>query len=508
MRLSILLTNTGFNIAGMILTSLLALVLTPWLVRGLGAELFGIWALFGVVMAMAQMLDFGLGRALVRTIAHHRALGEWSAIAEALNSVLWPLLTLAVFLSAIALVMAPRWVYWLGVPPSHIAAVVPAFRLLGLSFAPLVMTLVLTAVVEGSQRMAYTSMALITNRSAFAMMALLALALDWGLTGVAIAALLGVVGQTALLMVAVRRVAPGLRFSPRLLRIRLFHQEWRFGRFVFLTSLIALGFTAGNKLILARWVGLTALGYYELAVTIATQLFTLALAMAQALYPAYVSALTEGGTAMVRQLYGHALRLTVLVLAPLTAVIVALARPFVVAWLARPVPEVILGLHWLTVGWAFVGLAAVASVGLQALDRPFWATVFSLYNLLTNLVLAVIWVPVWGYDGLIAANMLAITSSAVLTHLVFGHAVGVSPALWLRVLSPAMLVWLSALAGLWAWFSSRWQHPHVPGLLLLGGGFILVYAGGLWFLRLLRPEETAWLQRRIRRRSGYQGVTP
>jgi O-antigen/teichoic acid export membrane protein len=508
MRLSILLTNTGFNIAGMILTSLLALVLTPWLIRGLGAELFGVWALFGVVMAMAQMLDFGLGRALIRTIAHHRALGQWSAMAEALNSVLWPLLTLAVFLSAIALVLAPWWVYLLGVPPAQIAAVVPAFRLLGLSFAPLVLTLVLTAAVEGSQRMMYTSIALIGNRAAFAVITLLALALGWGLTGVAMAALVGVVGQTALLMVAVRRVAPGLRFSPRLFRVRLLYREWRFGRFVFLTGLIALGFTAGNKLILARWVGLTALGYYELAVTIATQLFTLALAMGQALYPAYVSALTEGGTAMVRQLYGHALRLTLLVLAPLAAVIVALARPFVVAWLAQPVPEVILGLHWLTVGWAFVGLAAVASVGLQALGRPFWTTVFSLYNLLTNLLLAVLWVPVWGYGGLIAANLLAITSSAALTQLVFAYAVGSSPLLWIRMLSPGVLIWLSALAGLWAWFGSRWPHPHVPGLLLLGGGFLLVYAGGLWFLRLLRPEETAWLQRRVRRRSGYQGVTP
>ncbi len=506
MRLSILLTNTGFNVAGMILTSLLALVLTPWLIRGLGAELFGVWALFGVVIAMAQMLDLGLGRALIRTIAHHRALGQWSAIAEALNSVLWPLLISAVFLSAIVVVLAPWWVHLLGVPPSYVVAVVPAFRLLGLSFAPLVLTLVLAAVVDGCQRMVYTNLALIANRSTFAVIGVLALTLDWGLTGVAFATLVGVVVQMALLLAAVRRVAPALRFSPRLLRVRLLYREWRFGRFVFLTSLIALGFTAGNKLILARWVGLTALGYYELAVTIATQLFTLALAMAQALYPAYVSALAEGGMAMVRQLYGHALRLAMLVLAPLTAVIVALARPFVLAWLGQPVTAVITGLHWLSIGWAFVGLAAVASVGLQALDRPFWATVFSLYNLLINLLLAIMWVPVWGYHGLIAANMVAITSSAALTQLVFGHAVGVSPAFWLRALSPAMLVWLSTLVGLWTWFGSRWQHPHVPGLFLLGGAFLLIYTGGLWLLRLLRPEEAAWLQRRIRRHSGYQGV--
>ncbi|MCX7851488.1 MAG: oligosaccharide flippase family protein [Caldilineales bacterium] len=508
MRVSTLLSNTGFNLAGMTVTSLLALVLTPWLIRGLGAETFGVWALFGVVMALAQMLDFGLGRALVRTIAHHKALGQWSAVAEALNSVLWPLLALALLLSLAALVMAFRWVNLLGVPAARVAAVVPAFRLLGLSFAPIVLSLVLAAVVEGCQRMAYTNIALIANRLVFAVITLAALSLDWGLTGVAAAALLGVVVQAGLLLAAVRRVAPALRFSPRLCQSRLLQREWRFGRFLFLTSLIALGFTAGNKFILARWVGLTALGYYELVVTIATQIFTLALAMAQALYPAYVGALAEGGPAAMRRLYGHALRLALLVLAPITVVVVALATPFTLAWLGRPVSEVILGLQWLTTGWAFVGLAAMASIGLQALGRPGWAAVFSFYNLTVNLVLAMLWVPVWGYDGLIAANVLAITSSAALTQLVFGRAVGVSPASWLATLSPRLLAWPAMLGGLLAWLGGRWQQPHIPGLLLLGGGFLLVYAVGLWVLGLLRPEETAWLQRQVRRRSGYQGVMP
>lgn len=506
MRVSTLLSNTGFNLAGMTITSLLALVLTPWLIRGLGAETFGVWALFGVVIALAQMLDFGLGRALVRTVAYHKALGQWSAVAEALNSVLWPLLTLALLLSLAALALAPHWVSLLGVPFARVAAAVPAFRLLGLSFAPLVLTLILAAAVEGCQQMAYTNIALIANRAVFAVMTLSALALGWGLTGVAAAALLGVVAQTVLLLMAVRRVVPALRFSPRLCRIRLLRREWRFGRFLFLTGLIALGFTAGNKFILARWVGLTALGYYELAVTIATQLFTLALAMAQALYPAYAGALVEGGSAAVRRLYGHALRLALLVLAPITAVVVGLAEPFTLAWLGRPVPEVTGGLQWLTTGWAFVGLAAMASVGLQALGRPGWAAVFSLYNLTVNLALAVLWVPRWGYAGLIAANVLAITSSAALTQLVFARAVGISFAAWLAALSPRMLVWLSALAGLLTWLGGRWQQPHVLGLLLLGGGFLLVYAAGLWLLGLLRPEETAWLHRQVRRRSGYQGV--
>jgi O-antigen/teichoic acid export membrane protein len=67
-----ILSNTAFNILGIAANSVMALVVTPMLASYLGRELFGVWALFGIVLTASQMLDFGLSKALVRNIAHYR----------------------------------------------------------------------------------------------------------------------------------------------------------------------------------------------------------------------------------------------------------------------------------------------------------------------------------------------------------------------------------------------------------------------------------------------------
>lgn len=507
-RARTILTNTGFNVVGMAVTSVIALALTPLLLRGLGSEMFGVWALFGVVVAVSQMLDFGLGRALVRRVAQGRSLGQWSTIAAHLNSDFWPLVGLVGLLAASVWLAAPWLAGWLGVPAELSAVGAGALRLMALSFLPILCTLIFTATLEGAQRMAYTSLATILNRLTFAAVALLAVGKGMGLLGVAVAFLAASLLQTLVVFVASRRVQPGLRTSPRLARQRLLAQDWRFGRFIFATSLIALAFTATNKIALARWSGLTSVAYYELAAVVAGQLFILALAITQALYPAFAAAHSEGGLEAVRHLFTRALRLTSLVVVPLGAAIIALAGPFISAWFGEPLAQPVMGLRWLTLAWTIVSLAASASVALQATGRPALAWLLAVYNMLVNLALVLLLVPRWGFSGIIAANSLAVSSSGVLTLWVFGRVSNLKSMAIVAALSPAVIAWILALALGLAWLGARLHQPTLYQLAVLGSLYGLCYAAGLMTLGLLRPEESAWLRQHLRLRSSLQGIAP
>lgn len=503
-RARIILANTGFNIAGMAVTSLIALVLTPLLLRGLGSEMFGVWALFGVVIALAQMLDFGLGRALVRRVAQGRSHGQWSLIAAHFNSDLWPLLALVGLLTALVWLAAVPLARLLGVPDDLIAVAAVVLRLMAFSFLPILCTLILTAALEGAQRMGYTSLATVLNRLTFAGVAVLAVSQGWDLAGVAAAHLSASLLQTLVLFLASRRVQPGLRASPRLARYRLLAQDWRFGRFIFATSLIALGYTATNKIVLARWSGMTSVAYYELAAVVAGQLFILALAVAQALYPAFSSTHAEGGLEAVRHLAARALRLSVLVIIPVGAAIIALAAPFIAAWFGRPLPQSIMALQWLTLAWLIVSLAASTSVGLQAIGRPALAWLLSVYTMVANLLLVLALVPRWGFSGLIAANCLAVSSSGVLSLVVFARASGLALRAVASALSPGVMAWIALLSLGLARLGAHLQHPTLFQLLVLGGLFVLCYAAGL--MVMLRPEESAWLRQHLRFRSSLPGM--
>ncbi len=507
-RARTILTNMGFNLVGMILTSLIALVVTPALIKGLGSEMFGVWALCGVVILLSQMLDFGLGRALVRQIAQGRALGRWSHIAAHLNSAIWPLLGLGLALTLVGIGLAPWLARLLGIPEPLLAVSATALRILALSFVPTVCATLLGASLEGAQQMAYTSAGVTVNRLVFAVGALLAVWQDKGLVGVARAQLLAAFLQMAVLFLAAIRVTPGLRVSPRLVQSDCLAADWRFGRYVFASSVVALCFTATNKIVLARWSGLTSVAFYELAALVAGQIFLLALALAQAVYPAFAAAYVEAGMIGVRRLYLGSLRLAVLVIVPLAGVVIALAAPFVTAWFGRRLAEPVMALQVLGFAWAVVSLAASASVALQAMARPGLAWLLTLYNMVFNLLLALALAPRWGYWGLIVANAIAISSSGFLTLTAFGRVGDVDRRTFVAALSPGVMIWAMLLAVGLAWVGGRIVQPDLLHLLILGGVYTLIYGAGLFALGLLRPEEGAWLRRWLRPSSIFQGMAP
>ncbi len=501
-----LLSNTGFNILGILVSSLIALVVTPLLLSYLGSEWFGVWALFGIVLAASQLMDFGLGRALVRNIAHYRALGQWSSISQDFNSSLWPLFVALLLLTIIGWSLAPLMAAWLGVPSGLHETATPVLRLLMLSLLPVGIGLLLGAPLEGAQQMAYTSGALTLNRLLFAIGVVLTITLDWGLAGVAWAYLAATWIQLMALALATVRVTPTLRFTPRLARRANLSRDLRFGTKVLATALIALAFTATNKIILARWVGLDSVAYFELASVIALQLFAFAMAMSRALYPALVAVQAERGWAELRRLFGQALRLLVLFTAPAAAILIALAMPFVGVWLDEMSAEAVRSLQWLVGAWSIAAIATAAAVGFSAIGRPGWGTVFSAYNAILNLVLALLLTPIWGLWGVVAANVVAVSSSALLTLWLFSRLIDMDSRSLIFVLSPEILAWTTVLAVGLAWVGGRVTPQSLIGVAMLAGFYLLVYGLGLAGLRLLRPEESAWLRQRFHQRRHLNGL--
>ncbi len=503
-----ILNNTGFNVLGIVASSLMALVVTPLLLSYLGSDLFGVWALFGIVLAASQMLDFGLSKALVRNIARYRALGQWSSINQDFNSAFWPLLAVLLGIMAAGWSFAPQMTSWLGVPPELQETATPVLRLLMFGLLPVGLGLLLGATLEGAQQMAYTSGALTLNRLLFSLGVVAVILWDWGLPGVAWAYQVAVWTQLLVLALAAVWVTPTLRLAPRLAQRAMFQRDLRFGLTLFATALIALIFTATNKIILARWVGLNGVATYELATIIALQLFTLAMAMSRSLYPALVAAQTHAGLTELRHLFSQTLRLLVLWIFPVSAATIALAAPFVGAWLGETMLQPARSLQWLVGAWSVAAIATTASMGLLAIGRPGWTTAFSAYNALLNLVLALLLVSWWGYWGVIAANVIAISSSALLTFWLFARFIKLDQRSLFLAASPGVLVWAVALAVGLAWLGEWFMPLRLVEIAVLAGIYILVYGLGLVGLRLLRTEEIAWLRQRFGLSVNFRGRSP
>src|SRR5437868_4802322 len=118
-----ILVNVSSNWAGFIANGVLAFVITPLLVHGLGAIGYGIWSLIGQVTGYMGLLDFGIQIAISRYIAHHHALGEKKEISQVVSSTIAFFAVPTAIISAVGLALAILFPRLFPIPPEMVSDV-------------------------------------------------------------------------------------------------------------------------------------------------------------------------------------------------------------------------------------------------------------------------------------------------------------------------------------------------------------------------------------------------
>src|SRR5439155_1385372 len=78
--------NTISNYLTTATSVLLALVVTPILVHGLGRTEYGVWVLVGSILVYIELLNLGLDAATVKYVAHYHALGDHERVRRTIAS--------------------------------------------------------------------------------------------------------------------------------------------------------------------------------------------------------------------------------------------------------------------------------------------------------------------------------------------------------------------------------------------------------------------------------------
>jgi O-antigen/teichoic acid export membrane protein len=82
-----LLQNGFYSVLSWAMPLILAVVVTPIVVKGLGNEVYGLYAV--ILGFVSYSFSFGVGRAATKYVAEFRAAGEHERVAEIISSVLW-----------------------------------------------------------------------------------------------------------------------------------------------------------------------------------------------------------------------------------------------------------------------------------------------------------------------------------------------------------------------------------------------------------------------------------
>ncbi|HYP26520.1 MAG TPA: flippase [Blastocatellia bacterium] len=478
-----------WSISGQAVVIATSLVSTPFVIRLLGAESYGVLALINVLIGYLAFADLGMGAASTRfgSQAHARGDDEGEA------SVVWTALALSFFPSAMAALTLAVSAPWLAEHalrlPDHLhPAAVSALRVAALGFVARAVSGVLNT--PQLVRLRIDLYTLINSGSAVVQVALVpvVLALGGGLVG-AVTVGAAVAASTLFVHLSVSRkllqalVRP--RFDAKAMRSLL-----SFGGALIVSALVAIALMNAEKLFLTRFASVTSLAYYSVAFTVANLLLVLPAAMGQSLLPAFTRLHEQGDREGLQRLYTRALRANLLWAVPLATVVCVLAKPFFTVWAGPEFGrESTVPLYILAAGILFNVMAYIPCNLLLSMGRANLVARIHVAELAPYVLVAALSTYWFGAAGAALAWSLRVIADAALMFTEVNRKAGLSLSLYpnhrvsyaasvLALLMPVLIV---------SWLSDSSAARTGTALLSL-----VVYSAIVWS-GVLEDDERAWL---------------
>lgn len=329
--------NIAANIAAHAWSILLGIACTPFYIKFLGIEAYGLIAFYLILQSVLLLLDFGLGATVNREVARYSGLREradasvFAAFVVTLERWYWVLGIIVGIALFFALPAISNW--WLRpehLSPGDIAESARVFGLLALLQWP---GIFYQSALMGLQR----QVVLNVIQMPFAALASIGGVIFIWLGPRSVAALIGwqaavLLCQTAVVYLYFWAHIEIARAGARV-DLNVWRKHWRFSLGMSAISVTGLVLTHLDKLILSRLLPLQSFAHYSLAGTVARGLHVLITPVFNAYFPRLSALVAEGDAASVRLCYHTATQLMAVLILPLAAMIALFPREIIFLWL-------------------------------------------------------------------------------------------------------------------------------------------------------------------------------
>ena len=256
--------NVFWGWIGVAVNLVLAIFLSPIIIRKLGVEQYGVWVLLFSLLDYMRVLDFGFRAAVLNACARGRAREDWTAVNRAIVSALAYFLAIGSF--CVGAAIALRGVL-IGATEVSAALQPMAKTLVVIIAVTITIRLVLsplTAALEAFQRFDLVNHAYIGSLLFRTTMSLTLLFLGFGLWEVALVVLVAQVGESLYAFVRVKQLVPQFHVSPRLIGRDTLVWLFRYGRYSAVISAANLVSINAPATALGYVRGAAEVGYFAL----------------------------------------------------------------------------------------------------------------------------------------------------------------------------------------------------------------------------------------------------
>ena len=362
--------NAFYGGVARLLTLLVALFLTPYLLTRLGEQRFAVWALVGVVTGAFATLDLSLKAGFVRFLAEALARHDRRGVASVIAIGLAFYSTFSIVVAAGYVALRPLILDLLNIP-SDLRTIASQVFAIGLaSFLISAVLSVFAAVCDAKQRMDLTHRLGLAALIVSTVLTVVAVERGFGLLGVALAQLLGVALFYGAAIAIARNLLGAFGLGVGGLRWSWFKRLVHYGSLLHLSTACGIVNRQFDKLVLSSWAGLPTVTSYEVAARLATNAGSFQPFLASSLLPAASHLHSLGHRRELIDLYVRASRYLFMLGIPPFVFLGVNSSVIMMAWLGRAEPLAATVLVVLSGGYMVNSISNAMAFVCQGIGRP------------------------------------------------------------------------------------------------------------------------------------------
>jgi len=229
-----ILRNSTYNVASLVVSIVVSLLLTPFIILSLGDADYGLWILIGSIGGFCGLLDLGISGSVTRYVSKYMALGKPDDVSGTVCSCLFLFVIIAVFIFIFSVFLGRLLPLFVVIAPEKIDMVSTVIILIGASLAISFPFRVFNGVLQSLLRFDIMSILEITINLLRTLFLVIVLLSGYSLTALAIVILIIAIIQLCVTAIFALKKYPELELKWRFVEKSKIRMVLNYGIFKFI----------------------------------------------------------------------------------------------------------------------------------------------------------------------------------------------------------------------------------------------------------------------------------
>lgn len=405
--------NTIWNASGKLFSALAGLFLTYYIIKKIGIEKYGIYALITAAGGYFSLLDLGIGNSFVKYISEYKALNQYEKINKIIGCgfifyFLFALLILSVFFFG-----AEQIVNFLKIPGDFKKEAISILIIYGaiLSFSGLFSPF--QAIVPAIERFDIVSSFSIFFSVLNLSGGVLFLEMGLGLYGLMLNSLLIVILSGLVYLYTSFKLFPQLKVNFFSFEKEIFYLIFSYGGKLQITRLSSIIASHLEKIIITRLVGLSYVGFYQIGNSLCEQVRNVPTLIVGALFPVFSRLSAIERKIELSEIYFRSVKYLAFITVLSLGFVAASAKFITNFWLGSNYLDSVRIIAIMAWGYMFnTVFGAVSSAVSQGIGRPDLQMRGAILNMFLNILFSFSLIYLFGFSGAAFGTAIPMTVAA------------------------------------------------------------------------------------------------